>query len=321
MKALFSETPPRARFAWLSIGAAVTTIGLKTAAYLLTGSVGLLSDALESGVNLAGAIMALIMLTIAVRPADEEHAFGHSKAEYFSSGIEGTLILVAAVGIIYAAIGRLITPRPLEQLGTGLLISAAASLVNLGVSMVLLRAARQYHSITLDANAQHLLTDVWTSAGVLVGVGAVSLTGWQALDPIAALVVAGNIIYFGVRIVRQSVLGLMDAALPPEEQEIIHNMLARYQKEGVEYHAVRTRRAGAQRFVTLHVLTPGDWTVHKGHNLLESIEADIRAALPNTIVFTHLEALEDPASWDDIELPPLKDPAPQTPGEKAPPVS
>lgn len=308
--------PSLTRFAWLSIAAAVLTIGLKTAAYALTGSVGLLSDALESGVNLAGALMALAMLTIAARPADEGHAFGHGKAEYFSSGIEGTLILAAAAGIGYAAVGRLIHPQPLEQVGLGLAVSVVASLVNLGVALALLRAGRQYDSITLQANAHHLLTDVWTSVGVLVGVAAVSLTGWQRLDPLAALVVAGNIVYSGVRIVRQSVGGLMDTALPAEEQEAIQQALERYQKSGVEFHALRTRQAGAQRFVSLHVLVPGSWTVHSGHNLLEHIEADIRSALPNVTVFTHLESLHDPASWEDIHLERQEAAAPPEPLQK-----
>lgn len=297
-----TKHPSLTRFAWLSIAAALLTMGMKAAAYILTGSVGLLSDALESGVNLVGALMALAMLTVAARPADEEHAFGHGKAEYFSSGIEGTLILVAAVGIGYAAVGRLIHPRPLEQLGLGLAVSVAASLVNLGVALALVRAGRRYESITLQANAQHLLTDVWTSAGVLVGVAGVALTGWQRLDPLAALVVAGNIVYAGVRIVRRSVQGLMDTALPAKELEVIHRALEPYQKKGVEFHALLTRQAGAQRFVSLHVLVPGSWTVHRGHKLLEHIEADIRAALPNMTVFTHLESLQDPTSWEDISL-------------------
>lgn len=290
------------RFAWLSIGAAVLTIGLKFVAYLLTGSVGLLSDALESIVNLVGALMALAMLTIAARPADEDHAYGHSKAEYFSSGVEGTLILIAASSIGVAAIGRLISPKPLEQIGLGLVVSLAASIVNFGVALVLLRAAKRYDSITLAANARHLMTDVWTSGGVVVGVAAVVLTGWERLDPIVALVVAGNIIWSGVHIVRDSILGLMDTALPAEEQNAVQNALEPHRQTGVQFHALRTRQSGARRFVSFHVLVPGVWTVHRGHQLLERIEADIRNALPNITVFTHLEALDDPASWDDTAL-------------------
>jgi cation diffusion facilitator family transporter len=290
------------RFAWLSITAAVLTIGLKAAAYILTGSVGLLSDALESLVNLVGALMALAMLTVAARPADEEHAYGHSKAEYFSSGVEGTLILIAAASIGIAAVQRLITPKPLEQIGLGLGVSVAASLINLGVALILLKAARHYHSITLEANAHHLLTDVWTSAGVLIGVGAVALSGWERLDPVVALIVAGNIVWSGVRIVRQSVLGLMDTAWPSEEQNLLRKILEPYVQTGVQYHALRTRQAGARRFVSLHVLVPGEWTVQRSHHLLEKIETDIRQALPHVVVFTHVEPLNDPASWNDMVL-------------------
>jgi cation diffusion facilitator family transporter len=289
-------------FAWLSIAAAVLTMGLKAVAYVLTGSVGLLSDAMESLVNLVGAVMALAMLTIAARPADEEHAYGHSKAEYFSSGIEGTLILIAAISIGVAAIQRLLVPQPLEQLGLGVAVSIMASLVNLCVALALLRAGKRAHSITLAANAQHLLTDVWTSAGVLVGVGAVALTGWERLDPIVALMVAGNIIWAGVRIISQSVLGLMDTALPREEQQVILRVLDHYCHTGVYYHGLRSRQAGARRFVSFHVLVPGQWTVQRGHELVEQIEADLRLVLPNTTVFTHLESREDPASWNDTTL-------------------
>jgi cation diffusion facilitator family transporter len=290
------------RFAWLSIAAAILTIALKTIAYWLTGSVGLLSDAMESFVNLFGALMALEMLTIAARPADEDHAFGHSKAEYFSSGVEGTLILIAAAGIGAAAIQRLMTPKPLEQIGLGLGVSIAASLVNLFVGLSLQRAGKQYHSITLEANAQHLMTDVWTSAGVLVGVGAVALTGWERLDPIVALFVAGNIIWSGVRIVRKSVSGLMDTALSVEEQNTIQRMIDPYLQDEVKCHALRTRQSGERRFVSFHVLVPGIWTVQRGHRLLENIEADIRHAIPGVTVFSHLEPLNDPASWDDTSL-------------------
>lgn len=290
------------RYAWLSIAAALATIGLKAAAYWLTGSVGLLSDALESLVNLAGALMALAMLTIAARPADEEHAYGHSKAEYFSSGVEGGLILVAAVSIGWAAIARLLEPRPIEQAGLGLGVSVAASLINLGVALVLRRAARRFNSISLSADASHLLTDVWTSVGVVVGVGAVALTGWEWLDPIVALLVAANIVWAGFQILRSSVLGLMDTALPAEEVALVRTVLDKYAKHGLQYHALRTRQSGSRRFVSMHVLVPGQWTVQRGHHLLERIEADLRQTLPNLTVFTHLESLNDPASWDDTTL-------------------
>jgi cation diffusion facilitator family transporter len=290
------------RFAWLSIAAAVLTIGLKVAAYLLTGSVGLLSDALESFVNLAGGIVALAMLTIAARPADEDHAYGHTKAEYFSSGVEGTLIVLAAISIAVTATKRLITPKPLEQVGLGLAVSVAASLVNLGVAVVILRAGRRHQSITLEANGRHLMTDVWTSAGVLVGVGLVALTGWTRLDPIVAILVAANIVWSGVRILRKSALGLMDTALPADELAAVRGAIDRHLVEGMEYHALRTRQSGARRFVSLHVLVPGAWTVHRGHALLEAIEASIRSAVPNATVLTHLESLDDRRSWDDLTL-------------------
>ncbi len=290
------------RFAWLSVMAAILTITLKTIAYLLTGSVGLLSDALESFVNLAGALMALAMLTIAARPADEDHAYGHSKAEYFSSGVEGMLILLAAIGICVTAIPRLINPQPLEKIGLGLIISVAASLINLFISIVLSRAGKKYNSITLEADAQHLMTDVWTSAGVLLGVGSVALTGWERLDPIIAILVAINIIWSGVRIIRKSAFGLMDTALSADEQNSIQKVLSSYLGNGIQFHAIRTRQSAARKFVSLHVLVPGVWTVQRSHQLLENIEADIRKVLPGVVVFTHLESLDDPASWEDMNL-------------------
>ena len=287
------------RFAWLSVAAAVLTMALKAAAYLLTGSVGLLSDALESLVNLAGGLLALAMLAVAARPPDEEHPYGHDKAEYFASGVEGALILVAAASIAWAALQRLITPRPLEHVGLGLAVAVAAALVNLLVASVLLRAGKRYDSITLRANARHLLTDVWTSAGVVVGVGAVALTGWLRLDPILALLVAAHIVWSGGRIVRESVLGLMDTAIPPEEQRRVHAILQAHLQPGVQYHALRTRKAGSRRFISLHVLVPGKWTVQRGHALLEHLEAALRNEWPEAAVLTHLESLHDPASWDD----------------------
>jgi cation diffusion facilitator family transporter len=295
-------TPNLKRFAWLSIAAAIATIALKTAAYVMTGSVGLLSDAVESLVNLVGAIMALAMLTVAARPADEDHTYGHSKAEYFSSGVEGTLILFAAVSIGVAAVLRFLAPQPIEQVGVGIAVSFVASAINLAVALVLRRAGKQHHSITLEANAQHLLTDVWTSVGVVVGVGAVVATGWLRLDPIVAMLVAVNIVWTGSRIVQRSVLGLMDTVLPAGELAGVRAVLDNYLKDGVEYHALRTRQSGARRFVSVHVLVPGAWTVHRGHELLEDIEARIRAVVPNVTVLTHLESLDDPASWDDIQL-------------------
>lgn len=296
------STPSLTRFAWLSIAAALATMGLKAVAYWLTGSVGLLSDALESLVNLAGALMALAMLTVAARPADDDHAYGHGKAEYFSAGAEGALIVIAAASIAVTAVDRLLHPRPLEKIGIGLAVSVGASLVNLVVAMILRRAARVHRSATLNASSHHLLTDVWTSAGVVVGVGAVALTGWLVLDPIVALAVAANIVFTGGKILRESVAGLMDAALPPNELAVLRALLDGYAADGVEYHALRTRQSGARRFVSVHVLVPPEWTVQQGHDLLERIEADIRRALPPVTVDTHLEPLGDPAAMSDQEL-------------------
>lgn len=290
------------RFAWLSIATACVTIGLKAGAYWLTGSVGLLSDALESGVNLVTALFALIVLGVAAQPPDEEHAFGHSKVEYFSGGLEGGLILVAAMTIGISAVQRLLRPVPLEQLGIGLAISVVAALLNLVTARILLRAGEEYRSLPLVAEARHLMTDVWTTAGVVVGVAAVALTGWSALDSIIALVVAGQIVYTGIKLMRESALGLMDTALPPVEQQILIDILDKRQEDGVYYHALRTRQSGAQRFVSVHVQVPGAWSVQEGHALLEEVEAEIREALRPVSILTHLEPLEDPASWQDIPL-------------------
>ena len=290
------------RYAWLSIAAALSTIGLKTGAYLLTGSVGLLSDALESLVNLAGAIMALVVLSIAAQPPDEDHAYGHSKAEYFSSGVEGALILIAAASIGVAAVQRLLEPRPLEAISLGLSVSVVAALINLVVALVLGRAGKQHRSPTLEANSQHLLTDVWTSVGVLAAVGLVAVTGWLWLDPVIAIAVAVNITWAGGHILRGSAMGLMDTALPPADMAALKAILDKYDQDGVKYHALRTRQSGARRFVSLLVLVPGLWTVQRGHRLLERMEAEIRAALENVTVFTHLESLEDVASFEDQTL-------------------
>jgi cation diffusion facilitator family transporter len=292
----------RTTFAWLSIAAALATIVLKTTAYYVTGSVGLLSDALESVVNLAAALMALAMLVVAARPPDELHAYGYSKAEYFSSGVEGALILLAAAGIVWAAMPRLITPRSLEQVGIGLAASVLAAALNFAVARLLLEAGEKYRSITLEADAHHLLTDVWTSAGVVAGIGVVALTGWTRLDPLIALVVAAKILWTGTQLLRRSALGLLDAALPPAEQQAIKQVLSRFERGGVHYHALRTRHAGSRSFISFHVLVPGDWTVQRGHDLLEEIEREIRAAVPGGIVFTHLEPIGDPTAWQDLTL-------------------
>jgi cation diffusion facilitator family transporter len=297
-----SRPPSLARFAWLSIAAAVVTIGLKAVAYFLTGSVGLLSDALESLVNLVAAAFTLGMLSLAARPPDEDHAWGYGKAEYFASGAEGVLIFAAAVGIGVTAVQRLQAPQPIESVGVGLAVSVAASLVNLGVARVLLAAARRHRSVALEADAHHLMTDVWTSAGVLAGIAAVGVTGWQVLDPLIALAVAGHIVWTGVKLVRRAALGLLDRALPAGEQEALSRVLDRHAAAEVQFHAIRTRQAGARRFVTLHVLVPGDWSVRRGHALCERVELEIGAALPGATVLTHLEAVDDPASFQDQGL-------------------
>ncbi|MGW8319198.1 MAG: cation diffusion facilitator family transporter [Candidatus Promineifilaceae bacterium] len=290
------------RYAWLSIAAALATIGLKVGAYLLTGSVGLLSDALESGANLIAAVVALIVLTIAARPPDEEHEYGHSKAEYFASGVEGTLIVVAAASISYSAVERLLHPQGIERVGIGLIVSVLAALLNLAVSRILLQAGRQHHSITLVADAQHLMTDVWTSIGVVVAVGVVGITGWQILDPLIALAVAVQILYTGGKLMKISVSGLMDTALPADEVSQITAILDQYAVDGVQYHALRTRGSGAQRFMSVHIQVPGDWSVQQGHSLLEEIEHDVRQRMAPISVFTHIEPVEDPRSWEDISI-------------------
>lgn len=290
------------RFAWLSIAAAVATIGLKMAAYGVTGSVSLLSDALESLVNLVAAVMALAMLTIAARPADDDHAYGHSKAEYFASAVEGLLILVAAASIGWAAWLRLMDPQPIAQPGLGLAVSLVASAVNFSVARILFNAGRRYRSITLEADAHHLMTDVWTSVGVLTGVGLVWLTGWERLDPVVALLVAANIVWSGVKLVRRSALGLMDTALPEEECAQVRGILEGLAARGITYHALRTRQAAARRFVSLHLLVPDNWTIQQGHAVAEEVERAIRHTLPNTTVFTHLEPRDDPVSLQDLAL-------------------
>jgi cation diffusion facilitator family transporter len=294
--------PKLVRYAALSVAAALLTIALKGAAYLLTGSVGLLSDALESVVNLVAAVVALFALTVAARPADEDHAYGHTKAEYFSSGFEGALILVASASIVVAAYQRLLTPRPIQTLGLGLAVSTVATIINLGVARVLIRAGRRYQSITLEADAHHLIADVWTSVGVVVGVGAAALTGWYRLDPVVAILVAVNVMRLGVSLMRRSMLGLLDTGLPEDIRGKIMAILEARSAEGVRYHALRTRQAGARRFIAFHILVPGRWSVQRGHDLLEKIEEEVRAAVPNSSVDTHLEPIEDPVSWADLPL-------------------
>lgn len=291
------------KFIWLSIAAAIATISLKAAAYFYTGSIGLLSDALESVINLAAAIVALLMIKIAAQPPDEEHSFGHDKAEYFASGIEGTLIFIGAIAIAYTALPRVFAPQPVENLGVGLIVSSIATVINLIVGLLLIRVGKSQHSIVLEADGQHLITDVWTSIGVVLGIFLVGLTGWLVLDPLIALLVALNIVRTGFRLIQRSALGLMDTAVSPEAHETIVKILDRYAAtKKIDYHALRTRQSGARKFISVHILVPDEWTVQKGHDLIEEIESEICAAVADSTVFTHLEPLEDPSSWNDVEL-------------------
>jgi len=287
------------RFAWLSIATGVAVFGLKIGAYAITGSVGLLSDALESIVNIVAAVVALVALRTAMKPADERHHFGHGKAEYFSAQIEGFMILLAAIVIIGTAIERLLKPAPLEQIGWGLAISTVASLLNGGVAFILMRAGAKYRSPVLDADGRHLLTDVWTSVGVLIGVGAVQLTGWLRLDALVAMAVGLNIIITGVNLLRESTGALMDKALPAEDHDAIVSVLKKFESDTVKFHALQTRQAGRHRFVSMHVLVPAAWTIQQGHDLSEDLEGQIIELLPDTTVHTHVEPIEDPRSWQD----------------------
>lgn len=300
---MFTGSTDLERYAWLSIAAAIATITLKTLAWWLTGSVGLLSDALESIVNLAAALLALTMLRVAASPPDENHPYGFSKAEYFAAGIEGALIVLAAVGILASAIPRLIEPQPLQAPLLGLALSAAASGINLGVGMLLIRVGRREHSIALEADGHHLMTDVWTSAGVIIGVALVFLTGWLRLDPLVALAVAVHIVWIGLRLMRRSWKGLLDAAIPSEDTGEVTKLFTEYSKRyGASFHALRTRQAGARRFISFHLLVPDAWTVAQAHQLSEEIEARIRALVPNAAVDTHIEPISHPSSYDDQGL-------------------
>jgi cation diffusion facilitator family transporter len=287
------------RFAWLSIAAALVTIALKTGAWWITGSVGLLSDAAESVVNLVAAVIALVALTVAARPPDAGHQFGHGKAEYFSAAVEGLMIFVAAALILVAAVQRLIEPQELESLGVGLVISLVATAVNGAVGLLLIRVGREHRSATLTADGKHLMTDVWTSAGVLVGVMLVAITGWLALDSIVAIAVALNILWTGSRLVQSSVSALLDGALSPEDQAVVVAVLDRHRSGDVDFHGLQTRESGRHRFVSVHVLVPGAWTVQQAHDVVELVEGDIETALEGVEVTTHVEPREDARSYDD----------------------
>jgi len=288
---------------WLSVGAALVTLALKWTAWWLTGSVGLLSDAMEGFVNLGAALLALWMLRLAATPPDEQHPYGRSKAEYFAAGIEGTLIVIAAAGIIATALPRLLAPQPLETPGLGLALGTLAALVNGAVARVLIRAGRRHHSITLEGDGRHLMTDVWTSAGVVAGVAVVWLTGWLVLDPLIAVAVGVHIVWAGVGLMRRSVLGLLDVAIPADDLHEIDKLFSEYAKRyGVTFHALRTRQAGARRFVSFHLLVPDEWTVKHAHGISEEMEERIRSLVPNASVETHIEPISDPASYDDQVL-------------------
>ena len=289
------------RVIWLSIGASIITLILKFGAYFLTGSVGLLSDAAESLINFATAVIALVALTVASRPADADHAYGHEKAEYFSSGVEGTLILVAAAGIVWAAFERFLNPTDLKNLNFGIGIALLASAINWGVARILLKAARDHDSITLEADAKHLLTDVWTSVSVVLALVIVNFTNWTILDPLAAIAIALNIVWAGVDLLKRSMQGLMDYTLPAEELAKIESILREHQEEFSSYHALRTRKSGSQRFIDLHLLVPGEISVKVAHDLCETIEAEMREALGPASITVHVEPVEDASAWETLE--------------------
>jgi cation diffusion facilitator family transporter len=292
------------RFMLLSLGAAISTIVLKVTAAWVTGSVGLLSDAMESGVNLVAAVVGLWALHLAARPPDPVHQFGHGKAEYLSAAVEGGMVFIAAGVIIWTSIRRLIEPAPLDQPGIGLAMSTVAALINFAVGVALLRAGRRYRSLTLVADGKHLLTDVVTSVGVLVGVTLVAIFGWERLDPIVALIVGVNILFTGYNLLRRSVSGILDAALPHEDIVAIESILARYRLEGIDFHALRTRESGRQQFVYIHVLVPDEWTVKHSHDVVEQFKTDLETVLPGVITFAHVEPRDDPASYGHVHLHP-----------------
>lgn len=300
MSDITGRRKPLASIVWFSIIASVLTISIKSGAYYLTGSVGFMSDAMESLVNLVAGIVAFVALTIASRPADREHPFGHDKAEYFSSLIEGVLILLAAVGIIYSAINRLYHPRPLEDLGYGMALSILATSINFATARVLLHYGKKHDSITLEADAHHLMTDVWTTLGIVAGIVMVKFTSWQLLDPLMAIAVGCSIIYTGGRLVVRSADGLMDSKLSEKELILIKQVLDRYRSQGIDYHALYTRQASSKRFVTFHLLFPGDMTVLQAHKVSKTVEEEIASVLPHSDVFIHIEPMNDPDAFDDI---------------------
>lgn len=287
---------------YLSVAAALTTILVKFTAYVVSNSVGLLTDALESVVNLVAALIALWAVSLANKPEDDQHAYGHSKAEYFASGAEGVLIILAAGGSLYATLDRIFTPHELTDVYLGIVCSTAAAILNGIVAWRLLQAGKQFNSIALRADAHHLFTDMWTSIGVILGLLVVSCTGILWLDPLIAGFISVNIGWTGFLILKESSMGLLDAALPPREQALVREVLQSHESADISFHAVRTRVAGYRRFVSFHVLVPGDWTIQAGHDLCEDIETALLRALPGSKIFTHLEPRDDPRSFHDQAL-------------------
>ena len=291
------------KFAWLSVATAIVTILIKMTAWYITGSVGLLSDAAESVVNLVAALIAVGAVTVAERPADDDHQYGHSKVEYFSAGVEGAMIFVAAAFILVVGVERIINPVPLESMGIGLGMGFVAAVMNGVVGLVLMRAGDAHRSPTLKADGKHLMTDVVTSGGVVVGLTLAWLTGWEILDPLVAIAVGINILFVGYKLVRESGMGLMDATLPEEDNRAIEEILERHREAGsVDFHELRTRESGKWRFVEFHALVPGEWSVDRGHELVEQVEQEIHAALSNTHITSHLEPIEDERAYNDVHL-------------------
>lgn len=279
----------------------MATITLKVIAWRVTDSVGLLSDAVESLVNLVAAVAMLVLLRVAARPADRNHLFGHSKAGYFSAAIEGQMVFVAALAIMWTAVERFLHPRPIDEVGLGLALSVVASFINGVVGICLVRAGRRYRSLPLKADGRHLLTDVWTSAGVILGVLLVAVTGIERLDPVVAFAVGIGIVVTGWKLLRASVEGLMDIAMSDADNQVIADVLKRFVSDQVHFHALRTRESGNHRFAEVHVLVPGAWSVQQGHDLVEEVEAAVRENIGDVALTCHLEPSEDPRAYGDYE--------------------
>ncbi len=290
------------RYALISIVASIVVITLKVIAWQVSGSVGLLSDAAESLVNVVAAVGAFIALRVAAKPADDDHNFGHTKAEYFSAVFEGAMIVVAAGIIIVAAVDRLFNPAELDSVGLGLVISLVATAINAAVGLLLVRVGTRHRSLSLEADGKHLLTDVWTTGGVVIGVLLVALTGWLLLDPLIAIAVAINILVVGGRLVWQSGAGLMDTALPDDERARLDGVLDRHRTDTIDFHDIRTRESGHERFLQLHMLVPGEWSVQRGHDLVEQVEDELVASLDHLHVTIHLEPIGDPRAYEPWRL-------------------